>query len=134
VPITAQFDLFTPPPVDTRGMSEEEAKVARVLERHRGRERAVTTAWLERLTGLPDRAVRRVCRDLVMRHGVAVCSVTAGAPGFYLAATAEELREVTGKLKVRGVKILARAAALEKRPLPEYLGQLRLEMEGGGDG
>lgn len=133
----AQFDLFTPPPVDTRGMSDEEARVARVLSRHYGRGRAVTSFTLATLTGLGDRALRRVCRDLVMRHGVAVCSVTGGAgaaPGFYLAATAEELRQVTAGLKTRGVKILARAAALEKRHLAEYLGQVKLEIEGGEDG
>lgn len=87
--------------------------------------------WQNRIND--TRAIRRVITAL-RRNGVPICSSAAqNGGGYYLAAAGSELREYLRRQKIRALKILGRNAKIQKISLPNYLGQLRLEMEGGDD-
>ncbi len=94
--------------------------------------KAVTgESWDNRIND--TRAIRRVITAL-RREGVPICSSAAqNGGGYYLAAAGSELRGYLRRQKLRALKILARNAKIQKTSLPNYLGQLRLEMEGGDD-
>jgi hypothetical protein len=94
--------------------------------------KAVTgESWDNRIND--TRAIRRVITAL-RREGVPICSSAAqNGGGYYLAAAGSELNGYLRRQKLRALKILARNAKIQKTSLPNYLGQLRLEMEGGDD-
>ncbi len=59
------------------------------------------TAYLAKMTGLSDRAIRKVIRDLVIDHGVPIVGVRNGAKtGYYIVSdrTTQE-RDQTASLK-----------------------------------
>lgn len=72
-----------------------------------------------------ERAVRKLVEEL--RHeGHPVCATPAD--GYFLAETAAELEETCAFLRSRAMTSLVQIARLRKLALPEYLGQLALEL------
>lgn len=68
-------------------------------------------------------------------EGVPICSVTsASGGGYYLAAAGSEQADFLRRDKYRALRILSRDAKMLKTTLPNYLGQLKIEMEGSADG
>lgn len=62
-------------------------------------------------------------------EGVPICSSsdkTAG--GYYLAAAGSELTDYTRRAEMQALKMLMRNAMIKKISLPEYMGQLRLNV------
>jgi len=84
--------------------------------------------WKHRIND--TRALRTVIT--VMRNeGKPICSVSAcNGGGYYLAAAGSELADYLRRGEHRALKILGRNARLKKIALPEYLGQMRINMEG----
>lgn len=68
----------------------------------------------------------------VMREdGLPICSVSSSdGGGYYLASAMSELTQYLRKAEIRALKILSRNAKIKKVSLPEYLGQMKLNMEG----
>lgn len=91
--------------------------------------------WEHRIND--TRALRRLVTEL-RADGVPVCSVASqSSGGYYLAAAGSELTDYLRRAEMRALKILKRNARIKKVSLPEYLGQLRLNMEAhpeAGDG
>lgn len=87
--------------------------------------------WSNRIND--TRAIRTLITSL-REEGVPICSVaTSGAGGYYLAAAGSELTAYLRRDKFRALRILGRDAKILKTTLPNYLGQIKLEMEGGND-
>jgi hypothetical protein len=77
------------------------------------------------------RALRKVITDL-RAEGVPICSSAAQeGGGYYLAAAGSELAHYLRRSEIRALKILKRNARIKKISLPDYLGQMRLNMEAG---
>jgi hypothetical protein len=76
------------------------------------------------------RALRRLIT--VMRtEGVPICSVsTTSGGGYFLAAAGSELVNYLRRTERRALQILMRNAKIKRISLPNYLGQIRMNMEG----
>ncbi|HOL44534.1 MAG TPA: hypothetical protein PK659_09800 [Methanothrix sp.] len=82
--------------------------------------------WHNRIND--TRAIRQIITDL-RSEGVPICSVTSqDGGGYYLAAAGSELADYLRRAERRALKILKRNAQIKKISLPDYLGQLRLNM------
>lgn len=84
--------------------------------------------WSDRVND--TRHVRKLI-DIMRNEGVPICSVTSAPGGYYLAAAGSELAAYLRRDKFRALRILARDAKILKTTLPNYLGQLKMEAEGG---
>jgi hypothetical protein len=83
--------------------------------------------WSNRIND--TRAIRTLITSL-REEGVPICSVaTSGAGGYYLAAAGSELANYLRRTERRALLILMRNAKIKKVSLPNYLGQIKLEME-----
>ena len=70
-------------------------------------------AYLAKMMGLSDRAVRKVIRDLVIDHGVPIVGVRNGAKtGYYIATDQDELIRATEPLKNEIKQLALRNRAL----------------------
>lgn len=89
-----------------------------------GAARGVTARRLCARIGCNDRHLRTLITEL-RDDGVAVC----GTPrdGYYIAKVASEVEDTCRFLRARAMKSLALEARLRRVPLPELIGQLRLE-------
>ena len=88
--------------------------------------------WSHRIND--TRKVRRLI-TIMRREGVAICS-TSGASdgGYYLAAAGSELAHYLRRSERRALLLLQRVAKIKRISLPNYLGQLQLNVEGGDYG
>lgn len=109
-------------------------QVLAALARHVGQENGVSVARLVvELTGTSitarahdahARRVRALVSDLRV-EGVAICAHPSD--GYFIARTPEELQQCCSFLRSRAMHSLVLESRLRKIPLPELLGQLRLE-------
>jgi len=123
-------------------MKEKEAYKARILGElinHIGEFNAIGMAelyelvfgkaWQNRIND--TRRIRNLITEL-RNEGKPICSVSSqGAGGYYLAAVGSELNDYVRRNERRALKILKRLATVKRTNLPNYLGQLMLNM--GGD-
>jgi hypothetical protein len=83
--------------------------------------------WSHRIND--TRVIRKIITAL-RNDGIRVCSsASRNGGGYYLAAAGSELADYTRKNKLRALKLLAMNARIMKTNLPNYLGQIRLELE-----
>ena len=124
--------------VDLKGY---EGRCLAILSEHIGAHKAIGMAelyeavfgetWSHRIN---DTRLLRTLVTQMRRDGVAICSAASkSGGGYYLAAAGSELKNYLARNKMRALKILARNAAIEKITLQDYLGQMRLNMEGRED-
>ena len=86
-------------------------------------------AWQHRIND--TKKLRELVTELRF-EGIPICSVSKWqGGGYYLAAAKSELINYLSRSEHRALKILARNARIKKVSLPEYLGQMKLNMEGG---
>lgn len=87
--------------------------------------------WEHRIND--TRALRRLVT--VMRaEGVPICSVSSrSGGGYFLAAAGSELADYLRRTERRALLILQRNARIKRISLPNYLGQMKLNMEAGSD-
>lgn len=107
------------------------AQVLEALSRHVGKANGVRIDRLvAEITGLllPSEGNERKVREIVSElreQGVAICA--RPETGYFIAETPEELEESCQFLRSRAMHSLTLESKLRKIPLPELLGQLRLE-------
>ena len=90
-----------------------------ILERHEGRDRAITSRELSQLVGIPDREIRLTIEELI-NDGLPVVSATEYPAGYFLPMTIEEAREYTQSLRSRSIQIFLRRRKVIKNT-EEYL-------------
>ena len=88
--------------------------------------------WFDRVNDTRD--IRHLITDL-RSEGVPICSTSAqNGGGYFLAAAGSELANYLRKTERRALLILMRNAKIKKISLPNYLGQIKMNMEVPGDG
>jgi len=109
------------------------------LSRHIGERNAIGMAELYQVVFCEDWQHRindtKRLRELITalrQEGVPICSTASThGGGYYLAAAGSELMGYLSRSERRALKILARCARIKKISLPDYLGQMKLNMEAG---
>jgi len=117
-----------PPPVPP--LTRNEREVLRRICLHIGRKQPITRQRLEEATGLAEREVKSVVRDLIVNHGVAIGATRGKDHGYFLVDSAEDL-EVAGRPLINEMRELARRLRVLYGPerVAELHGQLTLEEE-----
>jgi hypothetical protein len=124
------------------GETERKGSILAALTTHIGEPNAIGMgelyeqvygeAWTHRIND--TRALRKAITEL-REEGVPVCSVaTSHGGGYYLAAAGSELSGYMRRNERQALRKLMRNAKMKKISLPDYLGQMRLNMEAVGDG
>ena len=96
-------------------------QIKEILQRHEGRDRAITARGLSDITGQPDRRVRLVIRELI-KEGMPILSSTESPAGYFLPSNWHELNECAASLRGRLIedakrrRDLLRAGALYLKP------------------
>ncbi|HWQ37050.1 MAG TPA: hypothetical protein VNM24_00360 [Burkholderiales bacterium] len=98
------------------------------LGRRVGEARGIRAAELAAQLGCSERRLRTLISEAIEEHGTAIC----GHPstGYYIAASAEELLRTIAFHRARALHELRKVSRLANIPLPDLLGQLRLETHG----
>ena len=121
--IESNLPITSPIPV----LPAEHLKVYRNIELCRGRSNGILSSLVADYSGMSDREVRKLVKELVEVYGVAIGS---GPTGFFIPETAEEVRQIRRALLSRAYSLLKRVAALDKNSdLAGILGQLQLAQE-----
>lgn len=106
--------------------TQEEAAVARVLRW--GRENALQIPEIAAAAGLPVRRTQRIISRLLHQHHWPIGTSMVAPFGNYLIDSADELAATEGLLRARGIAELARAAALCRMSLRDYLAAVQLQL------
>ena len=133
------FDQQSPRKIDM-GESERRNAILSALASHIGAANAIGMGelyelvygegWENRIND--TRALRKLITDL-RAEGVPICSdASSDGGGYYLAAAGSELAGYLRRSERRALLILMRNARIKKISLPDYLGQMKLNMEGEG--
>lgn len=111
-------------------LAYDEKLIARIISNAQGRSQAVQVKELVRRTGIDERRVREIVKQLIEDHCLPIGS-TSGLPGgYYMIADAKELRQVRRSLVRRAVSILNRARVYDKAGwVKEMAGQLAIRLE-----
>lgn len=109
-------------------MTAEERRVWSVLRGHKGQDHAITRARLAEATGLDDRRMRQVLAHLRKRHGRPIGSVSSPPGGYYVIRQAREARSVLRQYWRRVLDQLETIQVLERKQLPELVGQLSMRL------
>jgi hypothetical protein len=94
--------------------------------KHRPKRNAILNNALVSCTGLQERTIRRLVRELILVHRCPIGSSTQ--EGYYWISDPAEVQENYDRLRKRAIKILERAAAMKKIALSEVFDQLKLEV------
>lgn len=85
--------------------------------------------WLHRQN---DTRLLRILISDLRREGVSICSSYSSVNGgYWLAAAGNELAKYCRKIRGRAIGLLGMEAAIRKISLPELVGQLQLDLQGG---
>jgi hypothetical protein len=84
-----------------------------ILERHEGREMAISSRELSRLMGEEDRAIRLTIEDLI-EEGLPVVSTTESPAGYFIPLSLDEAKEYTRSLRSRAVRIFLRSRKVKQ--------------------
>ncbi|MGC4076259.1 MAG: HTH domain-containing protein [Rubrivivax sp.] len=98
--------------------------LARLAQRHIGKSRGITAEQLAHEMGISERVLRSLVSDL-RAEGTAISATPE--TGYFIAETPDELEESCQFLRSRALHSLRIEAQLRRIPLPDLLGQLRLE-------
>lgn len=93
------------------------------LQKHIGESNGITAQDLGRALGCGPREVR-VLISILRLEGIAICGTPAH--GYYIAANAEELQQTCDFLHSRAMTSLLLSSRMQKLPMADLLGQLRL--------
>ena len=96
------------------------------LIRFRPRKAAIKNSTLVKRTGLPERTVRKVVRDLVTVFEQPIGSSTS--EGYWWISNPTDAREIYDRLRGRALKILRRAAAIRGLAVDQVVQQLELDL------
>ena len=123
--MNAQLTLPVPEPAK---LSPEERAVWTVVSHHEGRSSAISVPTLASLTGLSEQKVRASVSSLVTKHGKRIGSASDQPAGYFIVQTPEEAEAAFAHLRSRAMKLLVRAAKLQRRTVDEVYSQGKLEL------
>ncbi|MCS6290380.1 MAG: hypothetical protein H8K10_15600 [Nitrospira sp.] len=109
--------------------SQQERKVMTLLTERQGRQAAIGKSELAKITGMPEREVRRVIKHLIEEHGEPIGSTSGEPHGYYLICTADEQAHAENELRHRIIELARRLGCLKRNQPAEVLGQIVLELQ-----
>lgn len=87
--------------------------------------------WTHRIN---DTKQLRILITEMRRDGQPVMSDSSSSSGgYWIAASSSEINDWCDRVKVRALSMLKRISTIKKVSLPEYIGQIRLELGGKDD-
>lgn len=110
-------------------LSPDERAVRAVLERHRGRARAIGLDVIAGIVGVSERTVQEVVAHLIERHHCPIGSAVKRPMGYFLIENDDELAESVSQLVHRLTALARRIAALKQSTTPIVLKQMALDLE-----
>lgn len=120
-----------------KNSKSHEAILLAVLVTHIGSHNAIsmgalyTAVFGEQWKNLANdtRSIRKIVTEM-RNKGVAICSSKKrNTGGYYLASAGSELTDFLRRSETQAIRMLARNARIKKISLPDYMGQLRLELK-----
>lgn len=117
----------TRPVLSWASLDAEESAVARVLGW--GRANALQVREIAAAARLPVRRTQKVINRLIHVHHWPVGTSMTEPHGNYLIDSAEDLEATVHLLRTRGIGELARAAALSRRALIDYMNDVQTSLE-----
>jgi hypothetical protein len=114
----------------------QELKLMKTLSHHHGRARAISMPALYQAVFSEPMGDKingtRVLRHLLTalrKEGVPICSISdKDGGGYYLASAGSDLEDYIRRGKAQCLKKLAMLAKLERKSLPEFLGQISIAL------
>jgi len=110
-------------------MNLSEKLILRVLERHKGRDNAITAKALAIKAHLPEREVRRIISRLVTEQKCLIASSVHEPFGFYLIKSLDELKECLGQYYSRITTLKDRAKSLYRAGLKKFSKDIQGELK-----
>jgi len=95
-------------------MNEQELKILNILYGHKGRNKPITVGKLVVLTGISEREVRQIVKNLLEIHHYPVASSVNPPYGYYLITDPEEAKQCLGQYYSRAKEVLKRANILNE--------------------
>lgn len=119
---------------------EYENRFLRTIRRHVGKNKAISATRLyEAVFGKPPRdaisgtrALRKIIEKLEWQGEIICSSTSQDRGGYYTPSTDSEIREHFRRKDQRALKILKKSATQKRVGVPEYLGQMILDIRGEG--
>lgn len=132
----ADLPLFAP---ESRGPfgdsdakpSPEELMVGSLIWKHRGRSNPISIARLRELTGYGERQIKGLVEQLVITHRMRIGGSRQEPAGYFIVQDAADLAAAVEPYKSQILSMLRRLRVLDApHARREFLGQIRLELEG----
>jgi hypothetical protein len=83
--------------------------------------------WAHRIND--TKKIRSLVTEMRQQGQPIMSDTSSSAGGYWIAASASEVNDWADRTKSRALKILSRISKVKKISLPEFLGQLQLELE-----
>jgi hypothetical protein len=113
-------------------MSDEERRVAQILERHKGRENPIARKEIEKLTGFDERTVKAAIEGLRKTHDWLIGALRQQGGGYFVCVDAQDMVTAMKPYFAQAVDMITYV----RKRVPESVwreleGQLRLALESG---
>jgi hypothetical protein len=106
-------------------LTDEERRIWNIITERRGLAAAILGPAIAEVTGIDYVTMRAIISHLVNFHGYLIASCSHG---YYVPVTPEEIITATKSLRIRGIKILRRAARLQNSSMEDVFGQATLDL------
>jgi len=107
----------------------QERMVAGLIHWRQGAGNAIRAADLADALDIPERQIRNIVRDLRTKHYLPIGSTPSKPAGYFWAVTKEEILEFTERWRVFGLKQLYMVHRLRRQALPDFIDQLKLDLQ-----
>ena len=108
-----------------------EARIAELIWKHQGRANPIEIAAISEVAGVGERTVKSIVESLVVSHKMQIGARREDPAGYFILCDAEDVAAGSGPYKAQMVAMAHRLRVLlPAREMREFLGQLRLEVEG----
>jgi hypothetical protein len=95
-------------------MTEQECRILNILYEHKGRNKPITVGKIVVLTGISEREVRQIVKNLLEIHHYPIASSVNPPYGYYLITDPEEAEQCLGQYYARAKEVLKRANILNE--------------------
>jgi hypothetical protein len=95
-------------------MNEQELRILNILYEHKGRSKPITVGKLVVLTGISEREVRQIVKNLLEIHHYPVASSVNPPYGYSLITDPKEAEQCLGQYYARAKEVLKRANILNE--------------------
>lgn len=118
--------MITPTPT---GLSKGERAVWNALRYYAmGRKNAVRKHRLSRITGLNERTMRKIIKDLIEVHQLPIGSTSSFPAGYFICQTSEEVEDICETSWRQAISLLKRVGSLRRQNARQVSQQIELAL------